>query len=1186
MPAIFNMDCGFNGVDLYVGPDAAYQYIQDAIDAANDGDTIIVAPGEYIESLKVHKRVRIIGEDRYKCLINYPATDRNNPPVEISRGEFANFQVWCGKDGMSSGNPAYALHCDYPETNAGGSLYVHDVDFTSWVTQTVGVGLSPEFTMVFEDCTFTCMGDCNAFYCHSSRVGGGNQNLYVYRCMFRNGGYTPLIRMQCQNFWGTYDTYALATFVECRGVPRTNNSVEMYYIQPGNVVGPDGHGGTAWMGSTDWHLSPLSLGNNMAELNAATRPDVGLSPYDAGKMLAVQYDGTLLPVPLGDGLALNNGILINTGGGTGSGGAAGPGIASVEQTKTSSADNGENEVTVTLTDGTQSVFKVYNGSKGNKGEIGPEGPQGAPGPQGIQGPKGDAGPQGPAGPEGPAGETGEIGPAGPAGADGKNGVGVANVEQTITSNVDNGLNEVAITLSDGTKNNFYVRNGSKGSKGETGPQGPKGDTGEQGPQGEKGETGPRGPAGYSPTVEVLEGEGGHIVTVRDEGGEKSFSVLDGRDGADGISPSISVTSSAEGHILTITDRSGSETIAVLNGIDGAQGAKGDKGDKGAQGEQGPKGETGPEGPKGDTGEQGPKGDTGEKGPKGDDGERGTGWYSAAAQPVEQKGTIGGASYKYYIGLYAIINNSAVDEVLIGDHILCGDYLYPVVYVNEAQVYFGERMQVVGTSGGTGDGYELTAQKIENALGYTPADDEDVDKLEKNLENTRNNLVVALDTKANNYGYVPNKYLGTDGDGKIVVKESPSVGDLPSTNEPNTALVTDAKGTYVWEERTHYVGVGRATVMPETAVDVDGSVEISSYMEGAIEDGEKYIVTLDGTEYVCTAFAPYPSIPDYLYLTDTNADQYSVFRITTQPDTEGNQFVNLYTVVLFNHTISIQRPYDVVKPLDGKYLTGTAPEPHQMLVTDAEGKAKWEPKKQITGEEDISGKITFSMPYADMIALGESLREYDITIIDNNQRYKVFDVLVSSTSVRLLCLGASTGAPDRIKTVPVDVTNTVARIDYLGVRYGSLYDLPDPTGEWDKYLGTDEYGNYVLKDAPTGSASMLQMIDADGVLAFLDMDSGEPTIITLEMLISELGDTLVNLKVLVFVNNAEVHVYSLSYMSNFEDTENPPYILFTSEMGKPIRMEVDGALSYVPELKLATEEYVQTYIEETLLGGAW
>lgn len=43
------------------------------------------------------------------------------------------------------------------------------------------------------------------------------------------------------------------------------------------------------------------------------------------------------------------------------------GITSVEQTTTSTADGGENVITVTKTDGTSSTFKVKNGSKGSTG---------------------------------------------------------------------------------------------------------------------------------------------------------------------------------------------------------------------------------------------------------------------------------------------------------------------------------------------------------------------------------------------------------------------------------------------------------------------------------------------------------------------------------------------------------------------------------------------------------------------------------------------------------------------------------------------------------------------------------------------------------------------------------------------------------------------------------------------------
>lgn len=51
--------------------------------------------------------------------------------------------------------------------------------------------------------------------------------------------------------------------------------------------------------------------------------------------------------------------------GSSSGGGNGVGIASVVQTTTSTADDGNNVITVTLTDGTKSTFTVQNGSKGS-----------------------------------------------------------------------------------------------------------------------------------------------------------------------------------------------------------------------------------------------------------------------------------------------------------------------------------------------------------------------------------------------------------------------------------------------------------------------------------------------------------------------------------------------------------------------------------------------------------------------------------------------------------------------------------------------------------------------------------------------------------------------------------------------------------------------------------------------------
>ena len=125
----------------------------------------------------------------------------------------------------------------------------------------------------------------------------------------------------------------------------------------------------------------------------------------------------------------------------------------------------------------------YNGKKYNITN-GKEGKPGATGKTGPQGPTGETGPRGPQGETGPQGPAGEPGPE-----------------------------------------------GSRGQKGEKGEQGEKGETGDIGPQGPEGNP---GAAGYSPTVEVRDIEGGHRVTITDKDGIHSFDVMDGQGGSGNV----------------------------------------------------------------------------------------------------------------------------------------------------------------------------------------------------------------------------------------------------------------------------------------------------------------------------------------------------------------------------------------------------------------------------------------------------------------------------------------------------------------------------------------------------------------------------------------------------------------------------------------------------------------------------
>lgn len=146
-----------------------------------------------------------------------------------------------------------------------------------------------------------------------------------------------------------------------------------------------------------------------------------------------------------------------------------------------------------------------------------------------------------------AGGSGEVGPQGPKGDKGDKGdtgVGVQSVAQTTTSNADGGSNVVTVTLTNGAKSTFTVKNGSKGSQGIQGEQGPKGDKGDKGDTGANGTNGTNG--------------------------------KDGADGEDGATFTPSVDSAGN---LSWTNNKGLTNPPTVN----IRGPKGDKGDSGGGG---------------------------------------------------------------------------------------------------------------------------------------------------------------------------------------------------------------------------------------------------------------------------------------------------------------------------------------------------------------------------------------------------------------------------------------------------------------------------------------------------------------------------------------------------------------------------------------------------------------------------
>lgn len=110
---------GTGGNILYVGSGANnYTKIQDAIDNANDGDTIFVYSGTYYENVVVNKRVTIIGNGSANCIVQ--AANSNNHIFNVTANwvNISGFTVENATGDNKAGIYLYGVkHCNISNNN-------------------------------------------------------------------------------------------------------------------------------------------------------------------------------------------------------------------------------------------------------------------------------------------------------------------------------------------------------------------------------------------------------------------------------------------------------------------------------------------------------------------------------------------------------------------------------------------------------------------------------------------------------------------------------------------------------------------------------------------------------------------------------------------------------------------------------------------------------------------------------------------------------------------------------------------------------------------------------------------------------------------------------------------------------------------------------------------------------------
>lgn len=167
----------FAGNDGYIIVDGNgkgdYSSIQDAINHAQEGDTILVKSGEYREVLIINKRVTILGEDRNRTKIN-PASIRNGFAIEIRAGGviLKNLNI----TNRGNGKYAQAVKIVSPDIKVIGCM-IHDVP--------VGISIWSSNNTI-EDCKFWNCKDEGVVLMGTKYTNCDNNN--IVKCYFYNNG--------------------------------------------------------------------------------------------------------------------------------------------------------------------------------------------------------------------------------------------------------------------------------------------------------------------------------------------------------------------------------------------------------------------------------------------------------------------------------------------------------------------------------------------------------------------------------------------------------------------------------------------------------------------------------------------------------------------------------------------------------------------------------------------------------------------------------------------------------------------------------------------------------------------------------------------------------------------------------------------------------------------------------------
>ena len=185
-----------------------FMTIQEGVNHASDGDTLLICPGTYTEEVQVmNKEINIVGVSRDLCILQYDTAFYRKLPLTMAAGSVSNLTIYGMNSGIEQAGPTqeeidqinaelvgdswerqknykgYAVHIDQ------NCLYGKRMSFTncriiSENNHCVGIGTRGKSTISFENCDLVSLGDGSCIFMHdpTSKDVSGKESLIMKSC--------------------------------------------------------------------------------------------------------------------------------------------------------------------------------------------------------------------------------------------------------------------------------------------------------------------------------------------------------------------------------------------------------------------------------------------------------------------------------------------------------------------------------------------------------------------------------------------------------------------------------------------------------------------------------------------------------------------------------------------------------------------------------------------------------------------------------------------------------------------------------------------------------------------------------------------------------------------------------------------------------------------------------------------